>query len=45
MKNSLLIDSNLSNNIWVKAIETTNYLPNQLFIKTESYKKFIPKEN
>ena len=41
VKDSLLINSGLFNNFWVKTIETANYLHNQLSTKTESHRKFM----
>lgn len=44
MKDSLLIDSNLSHNFWAKTMETANYLQNCLPTKTESYRELISEE-
>lgn len=44
MKNTMLIDSRLSNSIWVKAMETTNYLKNKLPIRNQNHIESIPKK-
>lgn len=44
MKDSLLIDSGLSNDFWAKAMEKSNYLRNRLPTKSRNHKELIPKE-
>lgn len=44
MKDSMLIDSGLPNNIWAEAMETANYLRNRLPTKSKNYGKMIPEE-
>lgn len=44
MKDSLLIDSGLSTQFWAKAIDTANYLQNQLPTKCTKKIVIIPKE-
>lgn len=41
MKYSMLINSNLPNNFWVKVIKTINYVYNKFSIKNRNYSKVI----
>ena len=43
MKNSMLIDSELLNGFWAKAMETANYLRNRLPTQS-THDKMIPEE-
>ncbi len=44
MKDLILIDSELPNDFWAEAMETTNYLKNILLTVTKSQGQVIPKE-
>lgn len=44
MKDSMLIDSGLSNGFWAKAMETANYLQNRLPTRSKTYSEMIPEE-
>lgn len=45
MKNFLLINNDLFNNFWVKAIETAKYFWNCLSIRIENYEGLILEKN
>lgn len=44
MKDAMLINSGLPNNIWAKIMETTNYFHNRLFTKSKNYSKLVLEE-
>lgn len=44
MKDIMLIDSNLLNNYWAKAMETANYLYNRLSIRSKNHGKLVFEE-
>lgn len=43
MKNSILINSRLSNRFWAKIIEIVNYIKNRLSTRIKSHREIIPK--
>ncbi len=45
MKDSMLIDSGLSNDFWAEAIETANYLRNRLPTRSKSHGEIISEES
>lgn len=44
MKDSLIINNNLSNNFKIKAMKISNYLNNRLLIKNRNHKELIFKK-